>query len=238
MTAPAALTVIVLDASPAGALVGARVAAVRIVDNRGATLLHEESRPGHDGIAAMADMLRTCLRAVEPHAPDLIAVCVGPGSFTGLRTSCALASGLGLGVGAPVIGVTRGEALAETLTAAVTAERLDGWIALYGARSGRWFVEQCAANGQIREARAVENSGWAPPEGRWLLAGDAAEDAIGAFDANAQSLAAQTGADCVQIARAAVAQFQNSSPFRAPLPLYVDQPEASKPAGGLRSMPV
>lgn len=42
-----------------------------------------------------------------------IAVCTGPGNFTGLRISVAAARGLALGLGIPAIGVTRFEALAH-----------------------------------------------------------------------------------------------------------------------------
>ena len=41
-----------------------------------------------------------------------VAVCTGPGSFTGLRVGVAAARGLALGCGIPVIGVIRFEALA------------------------------------------------------------------------------------------------------------------------------
>nr|WP_269142526.1 hypothetical protein [Acetobacter garciniae] len=50
-------------------------------------------------------------------APDCVAVVVGPGSFTGLRASCAVAAGYALGAGAQLVGVTRGEALAPALEA-------------------------------------------------------------------------------------------------------------------------
>ena len=46
---------------------------------------------------------------------DLVAVTVGPGSFTGIRAALALAHGLALAAGVPVIGVTVGEALADAL---------------------------------------------------------------------------------------------------------------------------
>src|ERR1700712_2200972 len=68
---------------------------------------------------------------------DLVAVTVGPGSFTGIRAGLALAHGIALAAGIPVIGVTVGEALAEALP------HLGGrvlWSAVHG-RSGRVFLE-------------------------------------------------------------------------------------------------
>jgi tRNA threonylcarbamoyl adenosine modification protein YeaZ len=45
-----------------------------------------------------------------------LAVCTGPGNFTGLRLAVAAARGLALGLGIPAIGVSRFEALAEGAT--------------------------------------------------------------------------------------------------------------------------
>jgi tRNA A37 threonylcarbamoyladenosine modification protein TsaB len=44
---------------------------------------------------------------------DALAVCTGPGNFTGLRLAVAAARGLAMGLGVPAIGVSRFEALAE-----------------------------------------------------------------------------------------------------------------------------
>lgn len=42
-----------------------------------------------------------------------VAVCTGPGSFTGIRVGVAAARGIALGCGIPAIGVSRFEALAD-----------------------------------------------------------------------------------------------------------------------------
>lgn len=54
-----------------------------------------------------------------------IAVCVGPGSFTGLRAGIAAARGLALGRGIPAISITRFEAIAAAVDKPCTV-RLPG----------------------------------------------------------------------------------------------------------------
>ncbi len=69
---------------------------------------------------------------------DLIAVTVGPGSFTGIRGSVALAQGLALGAGIEAIGVTNREAIAEALPY-LSGRML--WVAT-PSRRGHVFLEQ------------------------------------------------------------------------------------------------
>ncbi|MFL5251976.1 MAG: tRNA (adenosine(37)-N6)-threonylcarbamoyltransferase complex dimerization subunit type 1 TsaB, partial [Rhodopila sp.] len=71
---------------------------------------------GHATVLAV--MAQGCLRDAGLTAADLdlVAVTVGPGSFTGIRGGIALAQGIGLAAGCPVIGVTVGESLAESLS--------------------------------------------------------------------------------------------------------------------------
>lgn len=73
-------------------------------------------------------------------AVSRIAVCTGPGSFTGLRVGISAARGLALGLSAPCIGVGRLEALGDGWT---------GHVALKG-RGETIFLQEFA------EGRAVD----------------------------------------------------------------------------------
>jgi tRNA threonylcarbamoyl adenosine modification protein YeaZ len=167
--------------------------------------------------------------AVAASAVDAIAATVGPGSFTGLRAALALAHGIGLATGRPVLGVTVGEAFAEALP------RLGGrslWTTIL-SRKDHLYVEH---DGRVE---AVLLAQLPPPPPRLALAGDAAT-------AVAVRLAAR-GVDVMltdarlprprDIAAAAARQLDGSVPRRPPMPLYVDGPSARRPDDGRRAQP-
>jgi tRNA threonylcarbamoyladenosine biosynthesis protein TsaB len=81
--------------------------------------------------AAMADIGR-------------IAVCTGPGSFTGVRIGVAAARGLALGLGAEAVGVTRLEALAEAARAHAGGHPV---AVILAARPGVAFLQVFDADG-------------------------------------------------------------------------------------------
>jgi tRNA threonylcarbamoyl adenosine modification protein YeaZ len=154
---------------------------------------------------------------VTAHELDLVAVTIGPGSFTGIRAGLALAHGIALGAGIPVVGVTVGEALADSLPH-LGGRRL--WTAI-GSRRGRIFLERDG----IVEARPLDDL--PAPDGPVAVAGDAAV-------ALAARLAARDGDVMLTDAR----RLAGALPARAAQPLYVDPPEARLPAGGLRPAPL
>ena len=160
---------------------------------------------------------------------DLIGVTVGPGSFSGIRAGLALAHGIGLAAGVPVIGVTVGEAIADAYP---NLGRRALWTAT-GSRRDHVFLE-----------RGTSAATWpldAPPrpDGPVALAGGAATRIAARL--------ASWGCDVMLTdARfplprhiAAVARRRHLGALR-PLsaqPLYVDPPDAHPPAGGQRPAP-
>lgn len=167
---------------------------------------------------------------IAASALDAVAVTVGPGSFTGLRAALALAHGLALASGQPVVGVSVAEALAMALPDGISERAL--WTAI-DSRRGRVFLG-------IGDAwQPFELDALPPAAGRIAVAGDAAI-------AVAARLAAR-GDDVLltdarlplarHVAQAGALRLAGRLPPLAAQPLFVDPPEAKLPAGGLRPPP-
>ena len=188
------------------------------------------TRPsGHEAILPV--MARDVMdeAGTDPAGIDLVAVTVGPGSFTGIRAGLALAHGIGLGLGVPVIGVTIGEAIAEAFPQ--LGDRAL-WI-VTDSRRGYIFLEH---DGEI-VSLAVD--ALPPPARKVAIAGGAAPR-IAARLAAAGANVMLTDARFPQprhIALVAARRHAGTMPPRAAQPLYVDPPEARLPAGGLRPPP-
>jgi len=215
------LTILAIEAA------GPRAGLV-LLDTAGEVLAKKfvAGRPGL--IETLPVLLRDAL-AEAGAAPDLVAVTIGPGSFTGLRTAIALAQGFAAASSVPLVGVTVDEAFAE----AFPGLQRPLWVAIR-ARKGRIFL--------IRDAVAAGFADEDVPRirGPVALAGDAANE-VAARLAAAGADAMLTNArmiDPVWVARAALKRQNAGLPARAVLPVYVDPPEAKLPAGGLRPAPV
>jgi len=105
-------------------------------------------------------------------ALDAIVFGRGPGSFTGLRTACAVAQGLGYGADVPLLPVDTLHALAEDARHRFGTPRV---VALLDARMGQVYVARVAFDGAM--ATVADTEVMAPesvvvPAG-WVLAGNA-----------------------------------------------------------------
>lgn len=131
-----------------------------------------------DLIPVILDLLRQARLAVG----DLDAICfgAGPGSFTGLRTACSVAQGLGFGANVPLLPVDSLLAVAEearycgladssqcTLTALLDARMGEVYLATYQygeSATGRWQTQEPA---QLMAPQDV-------PAFSWTVAGNVA----------------------------------------------------------------
>lgn len=196
----------------------------------GTVLATRSAVSGRGQSAVLAPMVEAVLLALpEGSALDAVAVTVGPGSFTGLRTAIALAHGLGA-AGCPVIGVTVAEALAQA--AGDVGERTL-WVAI-DSRRDRIFLD---IGGMLRPIPLTDLPTPATP---LAIAGDAAVMVASVlaergFDIHLTDIREVDATDVAAVAQRRIAGIL--PPLEAQ-PLYVDPPEAKLPAGGLRPSPV
>jgi tRNA threonylcarbamoyladenosine biosynthesis protein TsaB len=102
---------------------------------------------------------------------DAIAFGRGPGSFTGLRTACAVAQGLGFGAGVPLLPVDSLHAVAQDAHERLGVQRI---VALLDARMDQVYVAHYAFDGSDddRTPRLLAPEGVVAPPG-FVLAGNA-----------------------------------------------------------------
>jgi tRNA threonylcarbamoyladenosine biosynthesis protein TsaB len=200
-----------------------------VVDQQTMALRQEKVSRGHASLLPVMAEAVLGDAALQASDLDLVAVTVGPGSFTGIRAGLALAHGIGRAANVPVIGVTVGEALADSLPYLGAREL---W-SVTDSRRGRIFLE--------RDGTTIALSLDDLPQttNKVAVAGNAAP-------AVAASLAARDVDVMLTDARlpmarhiAVVAENRHAGrlPSREAQPLYVDPPEAKLPAGGLRPAP-
>lgn len=158
-----------------------------------------------------------------------VAVCIGPGSFTGLRTSIALAQGFAAGVGAVLWGVSVWETYQEILQG---LER-PLWI-IVRARKDRVFL----LRGE-NKIEAFADDALPVPQEPIILAGEDAALLTPHFISKGADVtpASPRRPDSACIGLVAYKHKINGDTPASATPLYVDPPEAKLPANGLRPKP-
>jgi tRNA threonylcarbamoyladenosine biosynthesis protein TsaB len=120
-------------------------------------------------------LVRQALAAAGWHLRDLDAIAfgAGPGAFTGVRIACAVAQGLALGTGIPLLPVGTLEAMAEEarrrhgesrVLAALDARMQEVYFAAYAFERDGWQAVTAPDVGRP--------DGVAMPRGDWAAAGD------------------------------------------------------------------
>jgi tRNA threonylcarbamoyl adenosine modification protein YeaZ len=156
---------------------------------------------------ALMPMIEATLAEARAGHRDLtrIAVCTGPGSFTGIRIGIAAARGLALGLGIPAIGITRLEALAAAAAPGrPCAVRVPG-------PSGASYLQEFDALRRPESPARLVGPDWVPPPGHIVVGpGGLVPDAL---------------ADPEVIARLAAARPAGARPA----PLYLRDTGAAPP---------
>ena len=201
---------------------------------------------GPGGAQSSAQLLPAIRRlmdeaGLEFKALDAIVFGRGPGSFTGLRTACAIAQGLAFGADVPVLPVDTLLAVAETaraehgcteVVAVLDARMNEVYHAPYSYREGVWLA---AGDAGVCAPEALQ-----VPAG-WSVVGNAQAAYGERLAPEALHLTAlPTSAALLRLAPALLAA-QGSQPAAAALPLYirdkVAQTTAERAAARLAATP-
>jgi tRNA threonylcarbamoyladenosine biosynthesis protein TsaB len=200
----------------------------------GATVAARFEEMAHGQAEALIPMVRAVMAeaGLAYSALDLIAVTVGPGSYTGVRVGLASAQGLASAAGKPLTGVTGFDAVRAALGLGDPAPVL---VAL-DTRRADLYVQLFAPDGAAVSDPAIRAEGelapWLDGVAGLVLAGDGAERAHAAL-LTAGIDARRVGPRHVSadvVARLAAERFGRDGAPRPAQPLYLRPADALTPA--------
>jgi len=165
---------------------------------------------------------------------DRLAVTVGPGHFTGLRSGLAAARGLALATGLPLVGVTTLDAVAAgvpvseragaVLVVALDSKRAEAYVQSYAADLSPLAAPQArlpADYARELTARALE--------ARFVVAGDTAAELVRALEERGASVLRSKAAPRPDAAIVAALGAAAPLPSAPPAPLYVHPVATTSP---------
>jgi tRNA threonylcarbamoyladenosine biosynthesis protein TsaB len=212
----------------------ARCTAALVIDDAVVSTRSEMHKQGQEAVLpvmAQEILAKASGRQGEEMSPciDLVAVTIGPGSFTGIRAGLALAHGIGLALGVPVIGVTVGEAIADAFPH--LGDRVLWTVT--DSRRGHIFLERDG------DTVSLAQDALPSPPGKLAIAGGAALQVAARLAASGANVMLTDARFALPRHIALVATRRHAGALlpRTAQPLYVDQPEAKLPPGGLRPPP-
>jgi tRNA threonylcarbamoyladenosine biosynthesis protein TsaB len=183
--------------------------------------------------------------AIPVAALDLVAVTVGPGSFTGIRVGLAAAQGIALATALPLVGITGFEAVAASVDRGRGDRDDELLLAALESRRAELYVQVFGRGRAVGEPAAV------PPEalGAWvaahcrarslLVAGDAAQRGAAMLAGRPRTRVAEDRtAAAVGVARTALRRWREGTGFGRVEPLYLRPPgvTVAHPRGGVGSL--
>jgi tRNA threonylcarbamoyladenosine biosynthesis protein TsaB len=171
---------------------------------------------------------------VAPAALDLVAVSVGPGSFTGIRVGLAAARGIALATSARMVGVSSFMAVAAGVAHPNEDDCPHVLIALESRREDiyvQFFDRLCDPVGQpaaVMPAALQEVVNEAVGVAPLLIAGDAAQRAaLVLVDRGDIFVLEDSAPDAVGVLRAVLRRWHTSE-IDAPRPLYLRPPSITR----------
>ena len=202
--------------------------------------LHEKRRRGH--AETLMPMVQSLMKKAELcyHDLDLIAVTVGPGTFTGLRIGLATARGIALAADKPIVGITSLEALAASVPREIAAGR--PIVATADARRGEIYMQAFIRTDAADRITPMDAPMAVPiaeayrllPQENTALLGSGVPLLMGlpGFDADKYApLDLDEDPDAIVVARLAAATGLPAKGAEPPAPLYLRAPDAKLPGG-------
>jgi tRNA threonylcarbamoyladenosine biosynthesis protein TsaB len=177
---------------------------------------------GAQASAALIPAIQALLAQAGLQLADLDAIAFGrgPGSFTGLRTACAVAQGLGFGSGVPVLPIdtllavaedAHGRSGATQVVAVLDARMGEVYAAAYQREAGGWRNVQAPTLLRPQELAIAPG---------WTLAGNALDQFGDRVPVGPRVAAVPSAAALLRLAPAALARAGGHAAAQA-LPLYI-----------------